>query len=453
MKRQSTEQRYIAKFPKSKALYERAKNVFPRGVSHDTRFVQPFPIYVTHASGSHKWGVDGYEYIDYFGGHGALMLGHAHPSLVKAVNEQIVKSTHYAACHELEIEWGELVKEMVPSAERVEFTSSGTEANMLAIRLARAFTGRSKILRFQGQFLGWYDSVMVGTVEPWHIPTTSGLVPSLLEDSVVIPTNDEQALEDALAKRDVALVMCEAAGAFSGVSGIAPSFYRAMRELTKKYGSLLLFDEVITGFRFSPGGVQAVKGVIPDLTTLGKIITGGLPGAGAMVGHADIMDLLLFKDDEWNRYKRIPHPGTFNANPLCAASGIATLKILASGEPQRQATKMTTTLRQGMERIMKEKRIVGCSYNEFSVCHLYFGECEMRGKCDRVICLNSTKHRPKQVGDSLCLNLTLNGVHPNARGVDFFLSSVHSEKDIKDTLKAFAFSLDNMLEEGVVTQS
>jgi len=148
MANQSSVEQYIAKFPKSRALYEEAKGLFCRGVTHDIRFVNPFPIYITHGKGSHKWDVDGYEYIDFFGGHGALMLGHAHPSLVQAVNEQIIKGTQWAAGHELEIEWAKLIMNLIPSAERIEFTNSGTEANMYAIRLARTVTARDKIVKF-----------------------------------------------------------------------------------------------------------------------------------------------------------------------------------------------------------------------------------------------------------------------------------------------------------------
>ncbi|MBA7563935.1 Glutamate-1-semialdehyde 2,1-aminomutase 1 [subsurface metagenome] len=448
---QSTQTRYIAKFPKSQALYEKAKIIFPRGVTHDVRFVQPFPIYITHAKGSRKWDVDGYEYIDYFGGHGALMLGHAHPAIIKAINEQIAKGTHYGACHQLEIEWAELIKKLLPSAERVEFTSSGTLANMLAVRLARAFSGRNKIVRFRGQFGGWYDSFMIGTAEPWDVATTSGLLPAVIKNTVTIPPSDENALEEVLSKKDVALLVCEAAGAFSGATGIAPSFYPVMKELTEKYGTLLLFDEVITGFRYSPGGVQTIRGVTPDLTSLGKNVTGGLPGAGALVGRADVMDMLLFKDDEWNRYKRVAHSGTFNANPLCAASGIATLNILATGRPQQQANKMTTLLREGLEFVIKKKGIIGCAYSEYSVCHLYFGECEMREKCDRVICLNSAKISRQNTGEILGLNLTINGVHTTNRGNSFFLSAIHAEKDIDETIHAFELSFEEMIEEGIFT--
>ena len=448
MSNQSSVEQYIAKFPKSRALYEKAKGVFRNGVTHDARLVKPFPIYITHGKGSHKWDVDGHEYIDYFGGHGALMLGHAHPSLVQAVNKQITKGTQWGASHELEIEWAELIMKLIPSAERVEFTSSGTEANMMAIRLARAFTGRNKIVRFRGQMGGWYDSLMIGEREPWNVPTTSGLLSGVVENTIAIPINDEGALEKALSHRDVALLVCEPWGAYSGTTGIAPSFYKAMRDLTKKYGTLLHFDEVVSAFRYSPGGVQAAKGIVPDLTSLGKNVTGGIPGAGAVVGRADIMDLLSFKDAEWNRYKRVPHHGTFNANPLCAAAGIATLKILATGEPQRQANSMAALLREGMEQVIKQRGINGCAYGDGSAVHLYFGSCEMIDRCDRVACLNSTKVRPASVGEALGVNLTLNGVHTIGRSVDFFVSAVHSEDDISKSVEAFDISLGTMVSEG-----
>jgi len=441
MRNQSIEERYIAKFPKSKALYEEAKSLFPRGVTHDSRYILPFPIYVTHAKGSHKWDVDGYEYIDYFGGHGAHILGHGHPALVNAVKEQMEKGTQWAACHEMEIEWGNLIKRFFPSAELIEFTSSGTEAGMMGIRLARAFTGRSKVVRFEGQFGGWYDSMVGGAGGQ---TTVGGILADIAQNTLVIPANDERALERALSNRDVALLVNEGVGAFGGVIGIAPSSYSVMRELTLKYGTLFMLDEVVTGFRY-PGGLQQTKEINPDLTMLGKILTGGVPGAGAIVGRADILSLISFKDDEWNRSKRISHPGTFNGNPLCAAAGIAVLKVLVTGEPQRKATNMATLLRKGFERVLKARNVDGCAYNEFSVVHLYFGSCEMRSQCNRKICLNSAKVRSTRIGNALNINLTLNGVHNMARGYEFLLSSVHSEKDIDDTIKVFDLSIKAMI--------
>ncbi|GAI21339.1 unnamed protein product, partial [marine sediment metagenome] len=256
MVKQPSEQRYAAKFPKSKALFERAQGTFPRGVSHDGWYVSPFPIFMTKAKGSHVWDVDGYDYIDYYGGHGGKMLGHAHPAVVEAAKKQIENGIQYGSCCDLSLEWAELIKRLVPSAERLEFTNSGTEAVMMGIRMARAFTGRSKIVRFQYHFAGGYDAVLVGYRKPFDLPISAGLLPATIENTIVIPSNNEQALEDSLRKRDVAALIVEAAGSSSGVDGIKPSFYQTMRDLTTKYDSLLFFDEVITGFRYSPGGVQ-----------------------------------------------------------------------------------------------------------------------------------------------------------------------------------------------------
>jgi glutamate-1-semialdehyde 2,1-aminomutase len=451
MAEQTSLEQYAAKFPKSRALYERAKGIFRNGITHDGRYIKPFPIYITHAKGAHKWDVDGYKYIDYFGGHGAMMLGHAHPAIVKAVTEQIAKGTQWAACHELEIEWGELIKKLIPSAERIEFTSSGTEANMLAIRLARAFTDRKKVVRFRGQMGGWYDALMVGGAFPWDVPTTNGLLPAVAENTIAIPINDEKALEKTLSKQDVAILVCEPWGAYSGTAGIAPSFYGFMREVTRQYGTLLHFDEVVSAFRYSPGGVQVAKGIIPDLTSLGKNVTGGLPGAGAVVGRADAMDLLSFKeDDEWNRFKRVPHAGTFNANPLCAAAGVAALKILATGEPQKRANELATALRQAMELVMKRRGLNACAYGDGGAVHLYFGSCKVREECNRVVCLNSTKVRPANVGFGLFITLTLNGVGTINRAVDFFVSAVHNEEDISKSIDAFDKALGTMTVEGTL---
>lgn len=448
MAKLSTGQRYEGKFPKSKALFERAQKVQPRGVSHDQWYASPFPIYMTQAKGSHLWDVDGNEYIDYYGGHGGKMLGHAHPAVVEAVQKQIEMGIQYGAGCDLAVEWAELIQKLVPSAERIEFMNSGTEAIMYGIRLARAFTKRSKVVRFQFHFAGAYDAITVGYKKPFDVPVSAGILPYAVQDTLVIPMNNEEALEDALKKRDVAVVITEAAGSSSGVIGIKPSFYKTMRELTTKYGTMLFFDEIVTGFRYSPGGVQAAVGVTPDLTSLGKGITGVMPGAGAIVGRKDIMDLFLFKDENWNRYDRVSHSGTFNANPLCAASGIAYLKIIATGEPTRIANQKTRQMRDAFQRQMDERGIVGCAYDSgFSVLHTYVGKCELQGQCHRTVCLNADKVRDPQIGEALYMNLALNGVKGPVRGYDLFLSAVHSPEDIKKTIEAFGSSLETMLEE------
>src|SRR5579859_4386203 len=159
----------------SAALYQRAERVFPSGVTHDIRYMQPFPIYVTHADGSRKWDADGNEYIDYWMGHGALLLGHNYPVVRDATAEQALKGTHYGACHELEVEWGELIQQIVPSGEKVKFFSSGTEATQMALRLVRAFTGKEKILKMRGHFHGWHDYATIGMGEPWDEPISRGV--------------------------------------------------------------------------------------------------------------------------------------------------------------------------------------------------------------------------------------------------------------------------------------
>lgn len=420
----------------------------PRGVSHDQWFADPFPIYMSRARGSHIWDIDGNEYVDYYGGHGGNMLGHAPPGLVAAVQHQIEKGTQYGALCDLAVEWAELVQQLVPSAELIEFMNSGTEAIMYGIRLARAFTRRDKVVRFQYHFAGAYDAVAVGTKKPFDMPVSAGILPSTIKDTLVIPMNSAEALENVLKKKDVAVVVLEAAGSSSGVVGIDRSFYEIMRELTARYGTLLFFDEVVTGFRYSPGGVQAAVEVTPDLTALGKGLTGVMPGAGAIAGRKDIMNLLLFKNEEWNRYQRVSHSGTFNANPLCAAAGIAYLKVIASGEPTRMANRTARRLRDAFQLQMDERGITGCVYDSgFSVMHIYFGPCDRMRYCDRVVCLNAEKTRDPDTGHALFMNLALNGVKSPTRGYDFFVSAVHSEADVSQTMEAFGRALDALLEE------
>ena len=448
MAKPTSVEQYEEKFPRSKEMFEKAEGMVPRGVAHDAWQASPFPLFLTRARGSRIWDVDGNEFIDYFGGHGGKMLGHAHPVVVQAAKEQMEKGVQFGTCCDLMLDWAGIIQKLVPSAERIEFTNSGTEAIMLGVRLARAYTGRKKIIRFQFHFAGAYDAVTVGYKKPFQVSVSGGILPSAVEDTIVLPMNEEAVLEEALRNRDVAAVMVEAAGASSGVIGIKPSFYQTMRELTEKYGSLLLFDEIVTGFRYSPGGVQAAVGVTPDLTTLGKGITGVMPGAGAIVGKKNVMEMFLFKDEHWNRYQRVSHFGTFNANPLCAATGIAYLNIIATGQPTQDANRNTRKLRDGMQTKLDEREIPGCIYDSnFSVLHVYLGKCDLQGQCDRVICLNAGKERSPEVGQALYRNFALQGVKSAPRGFDFYVSAVHSGEDLKRTIKAFGNSLDTMIEE------
>ena len=297
----------------SERLYRESLRTFPSGVTHDIRYVSPFPIFVERALGSRKWDVDGNEYIDYVMGHGALFLGHAHPEITRAVVEQAGRGTHYGANHRLELEWGDRVKELVPSAEEVRFTSSGTEATLMAVRLARAYTGRDKLLKFDHHFHGWQDDV-VGVAgggvrltrsrpacPTRHCRTRSACRRTTCRWSRSGSRDGRRGGGDPGAD---GRVLGNAAG--------SPGLPAGLRELTRRHNTVLIFDEVVTGFRVSPGGAQARYGVTPDLTTLAKILAGGLPG-GAVAGKADILSMIEFRDDAgWNAERgwRIPGRST-----------------------------------------------------------------------------------------------------------------------------------------------
>ena len=279
---------YRAMHPKSAALYERARAIIPGGVTHDGRHMKPFPVYVERALGSHKWDVDGHDYVDYWMGHGALFLGHCHPKVVKAIQDQASKGTHFGGSHELEVRWAELITKLIPSAEMVRFAMSGTEATHLALRIARAFTGRNKVVKFQGHFHGWHDGVVAAVNPPYDVPMSAGVPESVLDQLLVCPPNDIKSVDTMLERGDVAAVILEPAGGQSGTTPTIPGYLQELRSLTTRHKVVLIFDEVITGFRYAPGGAQAYFGVTPDMTTLAKIVAGGLPGA-AVVGKKELL--------------------------------------------------------------------------------------------------------------------------------------------------------------------
>jgi len=443
--------KFIATHQKSKELWERSIKT-SRGIHHDSRLSLPFPIYTARAKGTRKWDVDGNEYIDYTMGHGSLILGHAHPALVEVVSQQITKGTHYGTEHERAIEWAELICQLVPAAERVEFVLTGTEADIMVAQLARAYTGRNKILKFAHQFFGWSDDLYVGVIPPCDKPL-AGRLPPITDDAVsnatvVIPCNDEVALEKALARKDIAALFLEGGGGHGGRICMPPELVQKARKLTKEYGTLLVIDEVISGFRWSPGGYQATVGVTPDLSPLGKIVSGGMGGGAAVCGRADVMEMLKIKpgDAEWNRYRRIFHNGTWNANPVNAIAGITMLNIIAKGEVQKTAEASAKKLADGMNRKIEERGIEGCVFNTSSVLHIHFGKCQ---KCDRTICLDVTKSTPPEAVNALNWHLLLNGVNL-LRGTVGWVSAVHTEEDINQTVEIFGSVLDGMVTDGVI---
>ena len=318
------EKEYVANHPKSKQLYERALDCYASGVSHDGRFARPFPIYVVKAEGTRKWDVDGNEYVDYVMGHGGLLFGYGDERVVEAIHNQIPKAMHVGACTELEIEWAELIKKLVPCARGglVRATSCGGEAVQTAIRLSRIYTGRDKIVLQGGAYHGKGDTTIYARRgPPFGVYNVRGIPKEVSDGVIIVPFNNLPAAEKAFETGDVACFLLHTNNLYSR------EYIEGLRELTRRYGVVFIMDEVISGFRYAAGGAQEYYGVTPDLAAIGKIIGGGAP-VGAVCGKRDIMEFHAFKDDHWNRFVRISEGGTWNAQPLSVVGGIAMMKII-----------------------------------------------------------------------------------------------------------------------------
>ena len=446
---------YVERGPRCRELFEQAKRNTAGGVGHDLRFSFPFPRYIDHAVGSRMWDADGNEYIDYGMGNAACLLGHSPPEVLNAVREVIGNGLHFGMDHPVQVEWAGLIQQLIPSAARVRFVNSGTEGSMLALRVARAFTRRTKVLRFEGHFSGWHDYVGKGAMPPFDESISAGIPPATLDTIVVIPADLDLVEETLRSDPDIAAVMLEPSGASWGRVPLSPEFNRELRRLTADHGVLLIYDEVITGFRYSPGGYQGLVGITPDMSILGKIMAGGLP-AGAVVGRTDIMSLFDFTGDpRHDRHKRIQHLGTFNANPLSAAAGIATLKQVATGRPQARADRMATLLRDGMEEILERERVAGYAYGDSSGFHVYLEAHPGSGATDRAEVRTTDAGRLKGIPGNV---ITAFQKNLQIRGVDVLsftagvTSAAHSEEDIGETLNVFQDTMQTLVRERIIAQ-
>jgi glutamate-1-semialdehyde 2,1-aminomutase len=438
---------YRQRHARSAAFAARAAHLFPSGVTHDARFVSPFPLYIERSDGAHKWDADGNRLIDYWMGHGALLLGHGHPLVVAAVQQQMANGTHYGAEHALALRWGDLVQYLFPSVERLRFTASGTEATMMALRLARAFTGRPTVIRFQGHYHGWHDMLARDVAAD---PPPPGISPGLDESTIVLPAEIEQAAAMISGRKDIAAVILEPNGASYGMAPLPDIFVRALRQITEAHGVLLICDEVVTGFRITPGGVQQRAGISADLTTFAKILAGGLPG-GAVGGREAIMRALAFGDAAWSRDHKIRHNGTFNAAPLSAAAGITTLELVASGEPGARAAELCGVLVSRLNAALHARGLRGwAAYRDASIFHIVancadqFPPGELPADMPAAVL--------KSGGDTRLLHLLRLSLNNN--GVDFmrgrsgFVSAAHTYDDIVETAAAFGAALDAIAAEG-----
>lgn len=419
---------YAEANPLSRAAFERASRVLPGGVTHEGRHLTPFPLYIANARGGHKWDLDGHAYVDYAMGHGALILGHAHPAVVEAISRQAARGTHLGASHLLEVEWAERIHALVPGAELVRFTSSGTEATLLALRIARAASGRPKLLKFQGHFHGWHDAVIPGQYPPWE-ELPPGIPPMVAQQTVVVPP-DLEAVTSAL--RDdpqIGTVIVEPSGASWGTIPLPPGFLPGLRKLTASRGVILIFDEVITGFRWAPGGVQQTSGVTADLVTMAKIVAGGIPG-GAVAGRRDLLEFVSLAGGTG----RIHHPGTFNANPLSAASGIACLDIVRDPAVQARCDAMAAEVRARMNEVLARRGVRGVAYGASSVFHLVFDSGLTPGDPRSIVTIPAETLKEQRRMPTLSLAMLLEGVYLFALGG--FISAAHTEEDVTRTITA-----------------
>jgi glutamate-1-semialdehyde 2,1-aminomutase len=335
---------------KSEDLFARAQRVIPGGVNSPVRAFKAVggtPLFIARAQGARVWDADGSAYVDYLGSWGPMILGHAHPAVVEAVSRAARDGTSYGAPCAAEVELAERVTRLVPSIEKVRFVSSGTEATMSALRLARGFTGRRKILKLEGCYHGHADALLVAAgsgVATLGIPGSPGVPEGTVADTVVAPYNDVAAAERAFAEHggDLAAVIVEPVAGNMGCVAPRDGYLQALRDLTQSHGAVLIFDEVITGFRVAPGGAQAVYEIQPDLTCLGKIVGGGLP-VGAYGGRADIMDHIAPDGPVYQA-------GTLSGNPLAMAAGAATLDVLQGTGIYPRLESLTGRLCAGLER-------------------------------------------------------------------------------------------------------
>lgn len=378
--------RYMESTKKSRELYDRAVKVMPGGNTRGVVFFRPYPAYAKRAKGSRIWDLDGNERIDYCFNYGPLILGHNHPEVIRAAKEQLECGTVFGAPTEKEIELAEKITKLVPSAEKVRFTASGTEAVINAFRVARAYTGKDKIAKFEGGFHGTSDAAWIslhpskdlaGPVSsPNAVPDSDGIPEGVVKDMVIMQFNDTQATEAVIKryKDELAAVIIEPIQIAGGGFPAKEEFLKVLREITERYSILLILDEVITGFRLAPAGGEEYFKVKPDMSIFGKIIGGGFP-IGAFSGREDVMDMCSFPECSFPEFRkpRVPSSGTWNAYPISLAAGLAQLNELKPKDYEH-INKLGHNLRTGLTKLLSDLNIKGVTVGTGSIFHVFFTE-------------------------------------------------------------------------------
>lgn len=424
---------------RSKVLYEKAKRLMPGGVNSPVRAFEPYPFFTKCARGSKLFDVDGNEYIDYCLAYGPLILGHSHPEVVEAVKEQLDKGTMYGTPTELEVELAELICDNVSSIEVVRLVNTGTEATMSAIRAARGYTRRKKIVKFEGCYHGSHDHVLVKAgsgATTFGMPDSLGIPEETTRNTMVLPFNDFEALEAVVSNdNDIAAVIMEPVVGNAGVVLPKEGFLQEVRKLTTSYGALLIFDEVITGFRLAFGGAQEYHGVIPDMTTLGKIMGGGFP-IGAYGGRRDIMEMIA-------PLGKVYQAGTFSGNPISVTAGLATLRFI-----QRRGESFYKEMEAKREKICDAIQDFMGDYNLNYQVNEIASMFQVFFSNEPVYDYASAKKSDRRVFTVFHKELLKRGVFiPPSQFETCFISSEHSSKeDIEKTIRAIEESLKYVIE-------
>jgi glutamate-1-semialdehyde 2,1-aminomutase len=415
---------------RSHQIFARAQQLIPGGVNSPARAfgaVGGEPIIFRSADGAYLFDVDGNRYIDYIGSWGPMILGHQHPVVLEAVRKSLEWATSFGAPTEAENEMAELIVQAVPSIEKVRLVSSGTEATMSAVRLARGHTGRDVIIKFAGNYHGHVDSLLVAagsSAATLAVPDSPGVTAGTSRDTLVLRYNDIHGLQEAFAEHGQRIAGAILEPVVGNMGCVLPTmeFLQAARDLTEQHGSLLIFDEVMCGFRVAYGGAQSLFGITPDITTLGKIVGGGMP-IGAYGGKADVMDSML-------PVGSVFQAGTLSGNPVATAAGIATLKILRDNPPYAQLEQLSARLAAGLDAAATSAGIPHTVARVGSMMTLFFNpdpvtDWDIASRCD------------KQRFASYFWGLIDRGVYmPCSQYEALFVSAAHSQADIDATIDA-----------------
>ena len=418
------------KFEKSKELYKKAVELIPGGVNSPVRAFKSVdrdaPIFVKKGQGSKIWDEDDNEYIDYICSWGPLILGHNHPAIIEEVKKIIENGSSYGLPTKYEVELAELIIELVPSIEKVRLTTSGTEATMSAVRLARAYTGRNKILKFEGCYHGHSDALLVksgsGLLTEGY-QDSNGITDGVLKDTLTLPFGDIEKVKEVLKNKDVACVIVEPIPANMGLIQTHKEFLQELRKITKDTGTLLIFDEVISGFRLALGGAQELFEITPDLTTLGKIIGGGYP-VGAFGGKKEIMDLVA-------PVGRVYHAGTLSGNPIASKAGYATLSYLKNHkEIYFNLSAKTLYLVENIKKLAELYSVNVCVNSMGSLFTIFFTDMKKIENLE-----DSLKSNTENFSIYFNTMLEYGIIVPPSQFEAHFLSTAHDERDLSRTLE------------------